>query len=47
MLDDFRTKQVDPNYALFTSNKNSLGQTYFRKAFPILAYAPEYFDDLY
>ena len=46
MLDDFRTKQVDPNYVLFVSNKNSRGQTYFEKAFPIFTYAPEYFDDL-
>lgn len=45
MLDDFRVKQVEPNYTLLVSDKNSLGQTYFKKAYPVFAYAPDSLDD--
>lgn len=47
MLKDFRTKKVDPNHTLLTSNKDSLGQTYFKKAYPLFAFVPDSLDDLY
>ena len=45
MLRDFRTKKVDPNHTVLTSNKDSLGQTYFEKAYPLFAFAPDFLDD--